>query len=104
MDGKDIGFILANYIDLKYEDLYILHGDLMRDDAFDRFVTTARIMGRDIYELLKTNPIAVEQIKQILITETIDEQYSRLAISIKDGGRNLSLGLQMPSGLAERVI
>jgi predicted nucleotidyltransferase len=85
-DGKDLGFILANYIDLKYEDLYGLHEDLMTDDNFDRFVTTARIMGRDIYELLKTNAAALEQIKQILVTETEDEEYSRLALCIKEGG------------------
>lgn len=84
-DGRDLGFILENYIELKYEDLYSLHEDLMGDD-FDRVVTTARIMGRDMSDLLKANPIAVEQIRNILQKETEDEDYSKLALSMKAGG------------------
>ncbi len=85
-DGKDLGFILSNYVKMKFEDLYILHEDLMEDENFDRVVTTARIMGRDIFDLLKANPFALEQIKSILCKETEDEDYSRLALSLKDGG------------------
>ncbi len=85
-DGKDLGFILFNYIELKYEDLYALHEDLMAAPDFDRIVTTARIMGRDIGKLLKTNSIALNQIYDILHAATLDEEYSRLALAIKDGG------------------
>lgn len=85
-DGKDLGFILANYIELKYDDLYTLHEDLMMADTFDRFVTTAQIMGRDIYELLKANVAALGHINKILSLETIDEEYSKLAICLKEGG------------------
>ena len=85
-DGKDLGFILANYIEMKYEDLYSLHEDLIQEDDFDRIVTTARIIGRDIFDLLKTNPLALAQIKDILRNETEDEDYSRMALSLKDGG------------------
>ena len=85
-DGKDLGFILGNYIDMKYEDLYSKHQDLMELPHFDRFVTTARIMGRDIRDLLLPNPIALQQLKQILLSETEDEEYSRLALSLKSAG------------------
>jgi predicted nucleotidyltransferase len=85
-DGKDLGFILSNYIDLKYDDLYTLHEDLMNDENFDRFVVTARIMGRDIFDILKSNQIALSKIKQIIESETKDEEYSRLALSMKEGG------------------
>jgi predicted nucleotidyltransferase len=85
-DGKDLGFILANYIELKYEDLYELHEDLMTSPDFDRVVTTARIMGRDIKELLKKNAVALSQITAILESATEDDEYSRLALSMKDGG------------------
>lgn len=85
-DGKDLGFILANYIDLIYDDLYTLHEDLMTAGDFDRIITTARIMGRDIYRLLSNNPTALQQLRQILTQGTADEQYSRLAIAIKEGG------------------
>ncbi|WP_439699278.1 hypothetical protein ACFGVS_13675 [Mucilaginibacter sp. AW1-7] len=83
-DGRDLGFILGNYIEMKYEDLYSKHQDLMEQPHFDRFVTTARIMGRDIRDLLKSNLIALEQIKRILLSETDDDEYSRLALSLKD--------------------
>ncbi len=85
-DGKDLGFILANYIDLIYDDLYTLHEDLMIADDFDRIITTGRIIGRDIYRLLSDNPIALQQLRQILTKATADEEYSRLAIAIKRGG------------------
>jgi predicted nucleotidyltransferase len=84
-DGRDLGFILTNYIDLKADDLYTLHEDLMHDENFDRFATTARIMGREIYDLLKGNPHALNQLKEILTKETEDDEYSRLAFAIKDG-------------------
>ncbi len=85
-DGKDLGFILNNYIEMKYEDLYTLHEDLMTDENFDRVITIARVMGRDIYDLLKSNPVALTQVKAILRKETEDEEYSKLAIALKDGG------------------
>jgi predicted nucleotidyltransferase len=85
-DGKDLGFILGNYIELKYEDLYALHEDLMTAPDFDRFIVTAQILGRDIFDLLKANPTALKQINSILMSETIDEDYSRLAACLKDGG------------------
>ena len=85
-DGKDLGFILANYIEMKYEDLYAAHEDLMTAPDFDRVVTTARIMGRDIGDLLKNNKVALRQIYVILETATADDEYSRLALSMKDGG------------------
>jgi predicted nucleotidyltransferase len=85
-DGKDLGFILANYIEMKYEDLYAAHEDLMISPDFDRVVTTARIMGRDIGDLLKSNNVALRQVYEILDAATEDEEYSRLALSMKDGG------------------
>lgn len=85
-DGKDLGFILSNYIEMKYEDHYTVHEDLMEDENFDLVVTTARIMGRDIHDLLKSNPVALTRVKTILQKETEDEEYSKLAIALKDGG------------------
>jgi hypothetical protein len=36
---------------MKYEVLYDEHEDIMEATDFDRVVSTARIMGRDIYQL-----------------------------------------------------
>ena len=58
----------------------------MISSDFDRVVTTARIMGRDIGDLLKNNEVALAQIYKILEDATADEEYSRLALSMKDGG------------------
>ncbi len=85
-DGRDLGFILSNYIELKYEDLYTLHVDLMDDKDFDRVVISARIVGREMSDLLKSNLIALKQIKNVLNKETEDKDFSKLALSIKNGG------------------
>ena len=85
-DGKDLGFILYNYIELKYDDLYTLHEDLMIEPDFDRIVTTARIMGRDIKMLLKNNSTALSQINDILENAVADDEFSRLALAMKKSG------------------
>jgi predicted nucleotidyltransferase len=83
-DGKDLGFILSNYIEMKYEDLYTLHEDLMQDEDFDR--------------KLKTNPasIFVSTRKEIGTLFTVESIYSH--------SRNLAFGLDASRFLAGRYV
>ncbi|HEY0896803.1 MAG TPA: hypothetical protein VGE15_09660, partial [Sphingobacteriaceae bacterium] len=69
----------------KYNDLYSLHADLVEDEAFDRIVVSARILEREMCDLLRPNVQAIEQIKVILRREVDNEDYSRLALSLKEG-------------------
>lgn len=56
-------------------------------EAFDRIVVFARILGREMCDLLRPNVQAIEQIKVILRREVDNEDYSRLALSLKEGGQ-----------------
>jgi predicted nucleotidyltransferase len=85
-DGKDQGFILSNYIELKYEVLYDKHADLIEDPQWDTISSCARILGRDIAELLKTNAKALQSAKAIIEEELKDENNSGLAKSMATGG------------------
>ncbi|HWW40964.1 hypothetical protein [Pedobacter sp.] len=85
-DGKDQGFILSNYIDLKYEVLYGQYADLVEDPKWDTITSCARMLGRDIVELLKANTKALENAKAVIEGELLDEDNSGLAKSMANGG------------------
>ena len=85
-DGKDQGFILSNYIELKYDVLYDDYQDIVEGDDWDTITSCARMLGRDIAKLLKDNPIALEKTCEIIEKELIDEDNSKLAKSMSAGG------------------
>jgi predicted nucleotidyltransferase len=85
-DGKDQGFILSNYIELKYDVLYGDYQDIVESDDWDTITSCARMLGRDIAQLLKDNPIALEKTCKIIEQELIDEDNSKLAKSMSVGG------------------
>ena len=85
-DGRDQGFILANYIELKYEVLYDEHEDIFNGEDWDIINSCARILGRDIAKLLKNNPKAIQKTILIIENELEDEEHSYLARSLSAGG------------------
>lgn len=85
-DGKDQGFILANYIELKYEVLYDEHEDIVNNEDWDIITSCARILGRDIAQLLKNNPKALQKTIFIIKKELEDNDNSYLARSMAAGG------------------
>lgn len=82
-DGQDLGFILRNYIELKENLVYEDHADLLAD--FDHISTGARIMGRDIAQIIGTNPIALQKVTVILNEELLDQDNSYLARTMQKG-------------------
>jgi predicted nucleotidyltransferase len=85
-DGKDIGFIIANYIELKWDILYKQYADIVDEPEFHTVSSGARILGREIFYLLQTNNHALQAITEILKLETNDPDNSRLAIAMMQGG------------------
>jgi predicted nucleotidyltransferase len=85
-DGKDQGFILSNYIELKYDVLYDEYQDIVESDDWDAITSCARMLGRDIGKLLKSNPKALAKTYEIIEKELIDEDNSKLAKSMSAGG------------------
>lgn len=85
-DGRDQGFILANYIEFKYEVLYDEHEDIVNSEDWDIITSCARILGRDIAKLLKNNPKAIQKTILIIENELEDEEHSYLARSLSAGG------------------
>jgi predicted nucleotidyltransferase len=85
-DGRDQGFILANYIEFKYEVLYDEHEDIVNGEDWDIITSCARILGRDIAKLLKNNPKAIQKTILIIENELEDEEHSYLARSLSAGG------------------
>lgn len=101
-DGKDQGFILSNYIALKYEALYDDYQDIVESEDWDTITSCARILGRDIAKLLKDNPKALQKTSEIIEKELIDEDNSKLARSMSAGGNfNYTKSYR---GLAELLI
>lgn len=84
-DGKDMGFILGNYVDLKYEVLYEDYEDVIEADDFDTIISGARIMGRDMHEIIRGNELALGQLKKIIGDELVDEDNSLLARTMSSG-------------------
>lgn len=84
-DGRDLGFIIANYVELKYEVLHNKYKDIVESDSWDIITSGARILGRDMAEVIYGNGHALSHIKSILEEELIDEDNSLLARVMCDG-------------------
>ena len=78
-DAKDLAFILANYLDLKKDLLYDKYLDIATDENYDTIISAGRVLGRDINEILFTNPIVLNQVRKIIEQELMDEDESLLA-------------------------
>lgn len=78
-DGEDIGFIIANYVELKYDVLYEKYEDIIEAQDWDTTVSGARILGRDMGEIIKSNPVATTKLIEILKKELKDEDNSNMA-------------------------
>jgi len=84
-DGRDLGFILSNYVELKYEVLYEQYADIIESDNWDTITSGARILGRDMANVIIGNEYALHHLKNILTEELSDEDNSRLAKVMCDG-------------------
>jgi len=84
-DGRDLGFIIANYVELKQDIMYESHQDIIEADDFDIILSGARVLGRDMHDIISGNKIALDKIKQIVEKELEDEDNSLLARTMAIG-------------------
>lgn len=78
-DAGDFCFILRNYYDAVGDALYTAHIDLFEVEPFDRDLTSARIYGRDVGDLLQLSQPLKEAVLAILDEQTQDVYDSPLA-------------------------
>jgi predicted nucleotidyltransferase len=78
-DAKDLAFIPGNYLDLKEDLLFDKYIDIATDDNYDTIISAGRVLGRDINEILFTNPVVLNQVRGIIENELMDEEECLLA-------------------------
>lgn len=84
-DAKDLWFILANYLELKMNIMYDQYEDLAIAEDFDIIISAARMLGRDMKEILIENPLVHAKICEIINQELLDEDNSLLVRTMAAG-------------------
>ncbi len=79
-DADDMAFIINNYYSIKEDDVHEKHFDLIEDEDFDIRTAGARLLGRDMKELLGTSKGTEKKIIEILQSE-INKKESSLLIN-----------------------
>jgi len=104
-DAIDLEFIIQNYLDIgNNERLYEEHIDLL-DDNFDYVRTGARLLGRDIANILGDKAIAV--LNQIIEEQTVEGDKFPLVEDMSRGGsgesfeENLTLLKSLRQGIVD---
>lgn len=77
-DADDMAFILNNYLSINQDRVIEKHADLYNDDEFDTRTAGARLLGRDLAELLKESTKVKQKIIRLLETEVKLAEESRL--------------------------
>lgn len=77
-DADDMAFILNNYLLINQDRVIEKHDDLYDDDEFDTLTAGARLLGRDLAELLKESEKVKQKILFILELEIEGAEESRL--------------------------
>lgn len=77
-DADDIGFILNNYLSINQDRALEQHTSLYADDEFDTRTAGARLLGRDLAELLKESVKVKQKIVIRLETEVKLAEESQL--------------------------
>ena len=79
-DADDIGFILTNYFTINEKSTFNKHYDLYEDADFTIHTAGAKLLGRDIAEMLIKHPDTKNKILQILQL-VIDKQEESILIN-----------------------
>ena len=88
-DADDIGFIILNYLSVNEDRALKIHNDLYDDEDFNINTSGAKLLGRDMDEILGKNKNTKNKIREILQKEISKEEESRLINQIIETNRNL---------------
>ena len=83
-DADDMAFIIANYLGINEERAATQHYDLYEAEDFSTFVAGASLLGRDMKEILMTNPDILIEFIGILRTEINKSDESQLINQIME--------------------
>ena len=83
-DAQDVGYILEKYFDIAAEEIYDHHNDLF-DEKAEPAEIGARVMGRQIGNILCSAPLLRERITALLTEQTGNPQHSRLGEAMARG-------------------
>jgi len=83
-DADDIGFILRAYYGINENRILSIHNDLFDEKDFSTLCAGARLLGRDLSELLSENVYAKNKVVEILNAELDKQEESKLINQILD--------------------
>jgi predicted nucleotidyltransferase len=86
-DADDLGFILLNYFNINENRIIEQHSDLYDDTDFTLTTAGARLIGRDIADILKDSPSTKQKIMDILNNELQKQEESKLINQILETNR-----------------
>jgi predicted nucleotidyltransferase len=88
-DADDMGFIIMNYLSVNEDRVLKVYNDLYDDEDFNINTSGAKLLGRDMAEILSKNKNTKNKIREILQEEISKEEESRLINQIIETNRNL---------------
>lgn len=86
-DADDLGFILLNYFNINENRVVEQHSDLYDDTDFTLSTAGARLIGRDIADILKDSPATKQKIIDIINNELQKQEESKLVNQILETNR-----------------
>lgn len=88
-DADDIGFILINYLGIYEEKALEKYDEIYETDDFSTITAGAKLLGDDLYDILKINNKTKDAITQILKDQYKKEEESKLINQILETNRTL---------------
>lgn len=88
-DADDIGFILINYLGIYEEKALEKYDEIYETDDFSTITAGAKLLGDDLYDILKINNKTKDAIIQILKDQYKKEEESKLINQILETNRTL---------------
>jgi predicted nucleotidyltransferase len=77
-DAEDMAYIITNYLEINEERAATENYDLFAIENFSKFIAGATLMGRDIKDILRTNPEILKVFLTILKLEISKKEESLL--------------------------
>lgn len=81
-DAVDLRIILDGYFDINADDIYRHHESLIQVPDFNYLECGARVLGRNIAKIIKSNNSLIKKITSILKEEISDVNNSKLAAAM----------------------
>ncbi len=78
-DPQDVLYIIENYFDLKWDEIVEFHNDIFPEDDLDPLKVSARVLGREVAEIIDKSERLKKRILKVLEENTSDPLHSEFA-------------------------